>query len=308
MESYWKVFKEKDFEKLQENMKVDVCIIGGGLTGLTTAYYLTKQGKSVALLEKDTICSHTSGGNTGKITSQHGLFYDYLIESNGMKFAKDYFEANEEAISNIRQIVKDEKIECEFKVLPAYIFTQKEDDVEKIRKEVKTTKKIGIDSSFVENIDLPIKIFGGIKFQNQAQFHPVNYANGLAKSIIENNGKIFENTKVIDIQEGKEENVVKAENYDIIAKDVVVATRYPIMKIQGSYFLKMYQSSSFAVIADPHEELNFDGMYINTEEPQLSYRIVEEKERKLLLAVGYDYKTGEEFIGNPYEYLESKIK
>ncbi len=308
MESYWKIFKEKKFEELKENIKVDVCIIGGGLTGLTTGYLLSKQGKKVVILERDEICSHTSSGTTGKVTSQHGLFYDYLIESKGKEFAKEYFDANEQAISNIRQIIEEEQIECDFKVLPAFVFTQKDDDVKKIKQEVDATRKIGIDSKFVDNIELPMEILGAIEFHNQAQFHPIKYANGLVNSILKNGGEIFEHTKVIDVEKIEEGNIVKANGCEVTAENVVVATRYPIISVPGYYFLKMYQSSSFAVLADPHEELKFRGMYINTEQPQLSFRMVEEKDKKLLLAVGYDYKTGEEFVGNPYEFLESKIK
>lgn len=308
MESYWKLFKEKEFEKLEDNIEVDVCIVGAGLTGLTTAYLLAKQGKKVAILERDRVCSHTSAGTTGKVTSQHGLFYNYLIQSKGKDFAKEYFEANEEAIANIRQIIEDEQIECDFKVLPSYVFTQVEEDVSKIKEEVNATKRIGIDSKFVDTIELPLKIFGAIEFHNQAQFHPIKYANGLIKSIIKNEGKIYENTKVIDIKQQDGKSFVITDGYEVIAKDVVIATRYPILKITGYYFLKMYQSSSFAVLADPHEEIDFRGVYINTEQPQLSFRMIEENDKKLLLAVGYDYKTGEDFVGNPYEYLESKIK
>ncbi len=308
MDSFWKSYKENHFKELKENIKVDTCIVGGGLTGLTTAYLLAKQGKSVAVLERDEICSHTSGGTTGKITSQHGLFYDYLVKSKGKEFAKEYFDANEEAIANIRQIIEDEKIECDFKVVSAYVFTQNEEDVSKIKQEVEITKKIGIDSRFVDHIEIPIKICGAIEFQNQAQFHPVKYANGLAKAIIRNQGMIFENTKVIDIKEDEGKKLVLTENYKVEAENIVIATRYPIINIPGYYFIKMYQSSSFAVIADPHTNLDLEGVYINTEQPQLSFRMVEDGERKLLLAVGYDYKTGEEILGNPYEYIESKIK
>ena len=111
MKSYWieSVKSErKQFPSLEEDTKVDVCIIGGGLTGLTTAYYLSKTNLKVALIEKDRLCEHTSGNTTAKITSQHGLFYDYLIQSEGEEKAKQYLQANEQAIQNIENIVKEE--------------------------------------------------------------------------------------------------------------------------------------------------------------------------------------------------------
>ena len=86
LEDKLRQWKEK-FNKLEEDIKADICVIGGGLTGLSTAYYLSKLGKKVALLERDKICSHTSVGTTGKITSQHGLFYDDLIKDYGEEYA-----------------------------------------------------------------------------------------------------------------------------------------------------------------------------------------------------------------------------
>jgi len=101
--SYWiDNTKLKDFEELKEDLECDVCIIGGGITGISTAYKLSKQGLSVALLEREKLASKTTGFTTAKITSGHGLFYDYLINSKGIEFAKGYLEANEYAISDIK--------------------------------------------------------------------------------------------------------------------------------------------------------------------------------------------------------------
>ena len=310
MDSYWNDIEKEKFNKLEEDIKADVCVIGGGLTGLSTAYYLSKLGKKVALLERDKICSHTSGGTTGKITSQHGLFYSYLKESKGNKFAKEYFEANEKAIQNIKQIIKDENIDCDLKDVSSFVFTQNETNLVKIKQEIDITKKIGINSNFCEDIELPLNIYGAIEFKNQAQFHPVKYANGLVKAILQSGSEIYENTKVTDIEKDEKENktIVVAGKFKVEAKDVVIATRYPIKSVPGYYFLKMYQSTSFAVLADTKQPLNFKGVYINSEEPQLSFRMIEENDKQLLLAVGYDYKTGQDIVGNPYEFLESKIK
>ena len=91
MQSFWEEERKnyKEYESIRNDMRASVCVIGGGLTGLTTAYYLSKY-TNVVLLERDRICSHTSGRNTGKVTSQHEVFYRYLIDSQGKEFAKKY--------------------------------------------------------------------------------------------------------------------------------------------------------------------------------------------------------------------------
>ena len=131
MESFWEeeIKKHQEFESVKNNIDVSVCIIGGGLTGLSTAYYLSKK-VSVAVVEKDRICSHTSGKTTGKITSQHGLFYEYLINSENKEFAKKYLKANEKAIDNIENIIKESQGECDFEREDAYVFTMQETKVD----------------------------------------------------------------------------------------------------------------------------------------------------------------------------------
>ena len=120
-------------KSLNEDIETEVCVIGAGLTGVTTAYYLGKAGKKVVILEKNTVGSHTSGNTTGKITSQHDLFYDYLINSIDKDYAKSYLQANEQAINNIENIIKEENIECDFERQDAYVFTQNQQNVNKIK-------------------------------------------------------------------------------------------------------------------------------------------------------------------------------
>ena len=106
MESLWiETTKDKiKLESLKRDETTEVCIIGGGLFGLTTAYYLSQNGFKVTVLEKDEIGKRASGNTTGKITSQHDLFYAHLIDDYGEEFAKKYLEANENAIKNIKKI------------------------------------------------------------------------------------------------------------------------------------------------------------------------------------------------------------
>ena len=106
MNSFWiQNFKTKAYPRLEEDLNADVCIIGGGLTGLSCGYYLTQHNLKVCILEKNKIMEKTSGHTTAKITSQHGLFYQYLFDSYGKECAKKYLDSNQEAITNIKNII-----------------------------------------------------------------------------------------------------------------------------------------------------------------------------------------------------------
>ena len=181
--SFWlNSFKMESFPKLNENINTDVCIIGGGLTGITTAYYLIKQGYKVALIEKNTLLSKTSGHTTAKITSQHGIFYKYLLDSQGENFARKYLKANENAITNIENIIKSENISCDFEKKNAYVFTENSNNISKIKDEALAVNKLGVvKSKFINKIDTNLNLNekAAIEFENQAQFNPCKYAEGL---------------------------------------------------------------------------------------------------------------------------------
>ena len=110
---------EIQLNSLNGDEKTEICVIGAGLFGLTTAYYLSKYGKKVIVMDKDKIGEKVSGNTTGKITSQHELFYNYLINDYGEEFARKYLEANEKAIKNIKRIVDEEQRDCDFELKPA---------------------------------------------------------------------------------------------------------------------------------------------------------------------------------------------
>ena len=358
MKSYWidSVKEQNKFGALEENIKTDICIIGGGLTGLSTAYNLSKYKIRTVLLEKDEICKQTSGNSTAKITSQHGLIYKYLTDSKGQDFARKYYEANENAIRNIKSIIDKEGIDCDFEYQPAYVFTQKVQDVQKIKDEVEAVNNLGGRAKFIEakdieinklnsveyvenqgeklkisgdNIEkenlnlerdvvkermkqvLPIKAIAGIEFENQAQFNPYKYGNALAKICSDSGIKIFEHSKVIDVDTEDEDEyyIITLENeYKIKAKYVVITTKYPIVNIPGFYFVKMYQSSSYAIAMQTKQRL-FEGMYIDSEEPTISLRTAKFGDEYLLIVVGFDHKTGTQIdLSNSYRYLEEVAK
>lgn len=210
MNSYWeKNTKKTNFSELENEEQCDVCVIGGGITGIATAYMLVKHGLKVIILEKDKICMGVTAGTTAKITSQHNLFYKYLIDNFSEDFAKKYLEANENAIKTIKNIIDENNIECDFEFQDAYVYTNLQDEVQKIEDEVKALKKIGYNAEFLKKTPLPFDVLAAIKFPNQAQFHVRKYVLSLVDIILNLNAKIYENSKVIDIEkEGQEYEVI----------------------------------------------------------------------------------------------------
>lgn len=317
MNSYWlETVENKKRKKLDNDYFADVCIVGAGLTGLSTAYYLAKQGLKVIVLDKDEIGQKASGNTTAKITVNHGLIYDYLINSYGTKFAIKYFEANKQAISNIKEIIDNEKIDCDFEYQSNYIYTTDKSELKKIENEVEALNLLETYSTgekyaqFVTCTDLPFKILGGVKTKNQAQFHPLKYMLGLANLVEKNGGLIFTNSLVDDIEKGEDGYISYSGDYQIKSKYLVMATHYPFINFPGFYFSKMYQVSSYAIAIETNNKL-FDGMYINTKEPYLSFRTIKDVNRRLLIISGGNHKTGyapesNEYYG--YDYLEKEVK
>lgn len=162
--SFWTDnFETVKFKRLDGIIEADVCIIGAGITGLSTAYYLAKSGKKIVVLEKDRIASKTTGHTTGKISIQHGKFYNYLVENYGVNYAKMYALSNNEAIKNINKIIEDEKIDCDFEVRDSIIFSEEPQNYSVLQEEAKIAKELGIKAEFVKKIELPIMIQGRSK-------------------------------------------------------------------------------------------------------------------------------------------------
>ena len=341
MNSYWissiqnlknknpNIEKLDSTNQINKNTVTDVCIIGAGLAGLSTAYYLAQNGVKVAIVDKAEIGTKISGHTTAKITLQHSLIYDYLINTFGFDYALSYFRANEKAISNIKHIIDSENINCDFEYKNNYIYTTSQDELTKIHNEIKAVNLLSSrnienvstyeESSnskkdyaqFVKEADLPFKIAGAIETKNQAQFHPGKYMYGLAKSMQNNGGLIFTNSLVEDVQKNGDGYITYANNYTIKSKYIVIASHYPFINFPGFYFSKMYQSTSYVVAIETNKKLP-NGMYINTGEPVLSFRTAKQQNGKELLIVsGGDHKTGyspdsEDFYG--YKYVEKQAK
>ena len=270
--SYKNIFDNINIKnKLDDNLETNICIIGAGIFGITCGYYLSKLGFKVTILEKDFISSKTTGYTTAKITSQHGLFYDYLANSYSSAFAKDYLYVNELAIKNIKNIIDDENINCDFEYQNSFVYTTKNEEIDIIKKEYNTLIDLGYKPELVTKTGLPFPVKIALCFKNQAQFNPVKYLAFLSKSIIDNGGEIYENTTAKDLKSDFDNLITFTDNNYIKSKYVIIATHYPFINFPGFYFTKMYQSSSYIIGVDTKKAL-FNGMYISAKDPIYSFR------------------------------------
>lgn len=280
MNSYW-INSEKNkekYNKVEKNIETDICIIGGGITGISTAYYLTKENLKVTVLDMGKIGFQTTGNSTAKITSQHGLFYKDLKDSKGEDFARLYYDANEDAIKNIKKIVEKEKIQCDLECQSAYVLAANREEVQKVKDEVEVVRGFGGHAEYLEREDIDKNLLilnplAAIRFKNQAQFNSYKYTIELAKICKNLGANIYENTKVVDVRDEKDYYYLETEDgYKIKAKYLVITTKYPIINMPGFYFMKMYQSTSYG-ISIPVKEKLFDGMYITSTNPKVSLRM-----------------------------------
>ena len=261
------------FHRLEGNKKTDVLIIGGGICGLLCAYYLQKAGVDYILTEGNTIASGITKNTTAKITVQHGLIYSKLIRSIGEEKAKLYLQANQKALDAYARLCAD--IDCGFERKSAYIYSLS--DREKIESEVTAANRLGQQAEFTENTRLPFPIAGAVKFPGQAQFNPFAFLKGICGGL-----NLYENTFIRDISPHK----AISEHGAVSAEKIIVTTHFPFINKHGGYFVKLYQSRSYAAAFENAPDL--DGMYLDEAEKGMSFRNFD----GLLLIGGGSHRTG----------------
>ena len=292
--SYWRDSVElPSFPSLTEDLDTEVCIIGGGITGIVTAYLLSKEGKKVTLLEADTLLNGTTGYTTAKVTAQHGLIYDEIIQHMGLEKAKLYYQANTEAIQFVEGTVKELQIDCDLENEDAYLYATSEEYARKIHKEYEAYQSIGIPSNLDTTIPFPIETTTVLKMKEQKQFHPLRFLHKLINEMVQNGVAIYEHTPAKDIIEETRPVVVTKSDKHIRCNHVVIASHFPFYDLKGFYFTRMYAERSYVLAVKPNEPFP-GGMYYSVDSPTRSMRSVQIKGETYVLVGGESHKTGQE--------------
>ena len=274
MRSLWnETVSRHVFPTLESDIRTEVLIIGGGIAGILTAYFLQQNGVPYILAEKDRICGGTTGNTTAKITYQHGLTYHKILRGSGLEKARMYLQANCAAFEKYAALCQE--IDCGYETKNNYVYVT--DDRQKLDDELNALSQIGYDAVFVKDLPLPVDTAGAVCFEDQAQFHPLRFLYAIAKDL-----NIYEHTFVREM----DGTAAVTDRGQIRADKVIVTTHFPMLNKHGSYFLKLYQHRSYVIALENAQ--NVSGMYVDDSKTGFSFR----NYNNLLLLGGGGHRTG----------------
>jgi glycine/D-amino acid oxidase-like deaminating enzyme len=291
LRSLW--FEGRDREPrpaLDRDIGVDVAVVGAGIVGVTTAFLLEREGVKVAVLEARHVCAGATGYTTAKLSSLHGLTYTKLANNLGRENARAYGEANEAGIARVFEIADELGIDCDLRRKPNYTYAEDLSGVDELRQEAELARELGLPASYTGELDLPFPTAGAVRFEDQAEFHPVRYVDAIAAAL---RGPVHEHTMVTGIGSGR---VNTARGPRVRADQVVVASHLSFLD-RGLYFARCHPERSYVVAGRMKESPA--GMYLSTESPAHSIRA----HGDWLLVGGESHKTGQADAAERFERL-----
>lgn len=298
-------FEVPQFEPLSKDEECDVCVIGAGITGLSTAYKLTLSGKKVIVAEDGNIGSGESARTTAHITNVIDNRYFRIENLHGKAAAGLAAESQTAAVNEIERIVNAHNIDCDFARLSGYLLFLPEDDADLLEKEYNACKRAGIEVNMAETS--PLKSFGRypcLEFPNQAEFHMLKYLSGLANVIRALGGKIFNCTHILKIKDGAPAIAESRDGFKIIANDIVVATNSPVSDYVALH-TKQIANRTYVVGFDIPKDSVPHALYWDTAEPYHYIRLYKQQKNDILIVGGEDHRTGQD--GHPDQRFNNLI-
>ncbi|MEP6494713.1 MAG: FAD-dependent oxidoreductase [bacterium] len=249
--SIWEgTFEVPSFPVLARDAHADVCIVGAGIAGLSTAYLLTKAGKRVIVVDDGPIGGGESGRTTAHLTNAMDDGFSVLERIHGAEHVRRIVESHTAAIDTIESIVRDEKIDCGFRRVDGYLFLGGDDHESLLDDELEAATRAGVRgvSKLPRVPDVAYNLGACLHFPNQGQFHILQYLAGLASAIVRGGGRIYCDTKAASVAGGAQ-CTVKTESKNTITADAVcVCTNASIADMYATH-LKQAPYRTFVIAA-----------------------------------------------------------
>jgi len=292
---------------LSADVRTEVCIIGAGIAGLTTAYLLSREGKKVVIIDAYDVGAGETGSTTAHLFPPDE-WYDTLTNSFGEEQARLVAQGYAEAIDLVERIATAENIDCEFTRLDGYLYAAKEHGPDEIDKEFRAAVNAGADVQHLDRVPgLSFDTGPCVRFANQAQFHPLKYLNGLAQAFERNGGRIFGRTKAVGITRNGDLQEVHTEDGVISADAVVVATNTPFNDRVVMHTKQSGYQSYVIGIRVPKSSVP-PLLLWDTGDPYYYVRL-DSPDGEILVVGGRDHKVGQdEHPEHRYAELESWVR
>ena len=282
---------------LSRDLHTEVVVVGGGLAGLTTAYLLSREGKEVVVIDDGPFAGGETSRTTAHLTNVADARYYRIAQVHGEDGARLFAESHTAAIDRIEEIVRSERIECEFERLDAFLFANPGDPSEELEHEFEAARRAGVDVEWAD--ETPLSDFRTglcLRFPHQAQFHPLRYLAALASAIERNGGRLFRDTHASKIDDGPPPTVQTEEGHEILADAVVVATNVPV-HTKFKIHTKQAPYRTYVIAARIPSGSVRRALYYDTLHPHHYVRTMRPTEGKsggeLLVVGGEDHKTGQ---------------
>lgn len=289
-------------------IEVDVAVVGGGVAGLSVAWEVARRGLSVAVLEADRVAAGVTGHTTGKVSSLHGLLYAHLRAKRGAEGARMYAQSQQQAVEHLAAVAERLGVDCELERGPAHTFVESEHHADEVRAEAEAAREAGLPASLVTETGLPFEVCAAVRVEDQAQFHPRKYLLALAEDLQRLGGQIYERTRVMGLDEGEPCRLSTENGAEVIARDVVVATHYPVFD-RAVMFSRLEPRRELVVSALLPAGQDPGGSYLTPERGTRSVRTAPYPfgtGQRLLIVTGEKFTpgtTGQGSVGAGYERL-----
>jgi len=301
------------YPPLHKKLSVDVCVVGAGIAGLTTAFLLLREGKSVAVLDDSAIGDGQTGRTSAHLASAIDDRFFEIANMHGEQAAKICYQSHAAGIDLIELISRDEQIACDFARIDGYLFAAPDAPADYLDKELAAAKKAGAPVDRVDRV--PLKEFdsgSALRFPRQARFHPQKYLVGLSNAVKRMGGKIFCDTLVNDVQggdltKGEHPTATTDTNHKVTAKAIVVATNAPApINDWAGIYTKQTSFRSYVIGVSVPKGSVTDALYWDTTDPYHYVRIDQTtNNHDVLLVGGADHKVGQMRDKQlPFEQLE----
>lgn len=270
----------------------DVVVVGGGITGISTALKLQEAGRTCLIIEAHELGFGTTGGTSAHLNTVLDIPYSEIINLHGLEKAIQVMESTREAIAFIRNNVDYYQIDCNFQRSSGYMYAENDKEKEELVKIGKAIKQVGIACEPIESIPIPAKFDYAIKFAEQGHFHPTRYLGGILAAFLALKGSVLEQTVVTQVKEQDNHLLVQTSTgITFIAKNVVYATHTPPGVQLMSFRLAPYRSYiQVWNLNDARVELR-DVVY-DMKDPFHYIRSVKEGDQSYIMVGGQDHKTG----------------